>query len=240
MFKLCYTTVILLFITITAKSQKVWISGYLRDSSTHFPIAKGIISNSSDNKKVETDVNGFFRVKAAPNDLLFATAAAYRYDTLRYSILFGDTLTIYLAPLGNVLSNVTIRSQYSQYQLDSMERRGTFEQMRGRTLNAVSSDRSSGFGIILNLDRFTKKKYRNKKKEEKLFERTEELAYINYRYSPQLVASYTGLKGDSLRNFMYRFTPDYKWLRKHPSNDEVIYYINDKLKEYRNTPYRQS
>lgn len=239
MLKLCYTIGILFFTALHVKGQQGWISGYLRDSSTHFPIAKGIVSNSSDNKKVETDAKGFFRIKVAPNDLLYAVAPSYHYDTLRYSILFGDTLTVYLAPFGNVLANVTVRSQYSKYQVDSIERRGVFEQMRGQTLNAVSSNRTSGFGVILNLDRFTKKKYRNKKKEEALFEKTEQAAYVNYRYSPQLVAAYTGLKGDSLRIFMYRFTPDYEWLRAHPSNEEVINYINDKLKEYKKTPYKQ-
>ncbi len=239
MLKLCYTIVFLFFVALNVKGQQAWISGYLRDSTTHFPIAKGIISNASDNKKVETDAKGFFRIKAAPNDLLYAVAPSYRYDTIRYSILFGDTLTVYLAPLDHMLANVTVRSQYSRYQVDSIERRGVFEQMRGQTLNAVSSSRTSGFGVILNLDRFTKKKYRNKKKEEALFEKNEQVAYVNYRYSPQLVATYTGFKGDSLRIFMYRFTPDYEWLRAHPSNEEVIYYINDKLKEYKKTPYKQ-
>jgi hypothetical protein len=235
MFKLCYIIVALLFITKNANSQQRWISGYLRDSSTHFPIAKGMISNPANKKKVETDINGLFRIRVSPNDLLYVFASSYRYDTLRYSILYGDTLTIFLAPMGNVLANVTVQSQYNKYQLDSMNRRFTFEQMRGQTLNTVASNRSSGFGLTFNLDRFTKKKYRNKKKEEKLFEKTEQMAYINYRFPPQLVASYTGLKGDSLRNFLYRYTPDHKWLRQHPSNDDVFYYINDKLKEYRHT-----
>ena len=235
MLKLCYIIVAFLFIADNAYSQQRWISGYLRDSSTHFPIVKGTISNPVTRKKIETDANGFFRVRVSPDDLLYAFADTYRYDTLRYSILYGDTLTIYLVPLGNVLGNVTVRSQYTKYQLDSMERKATFDLMRGQTLNAIASNRSSGFGLTFNLDRFTKKKYRNKKKEEKLFEKTEERAYVNYRFSPPVVASYTGLKGDSLRHFIYRFTPSYEWLRQHPSNDDVLYYINEKLKEYKST-----
>ena len=131
------------------------------------------------------------------------------------------------------MPGVTVQSQYNKYQLDSIERRSAFEQMQGQTLNAIASNRSSGFGLTLNLDRFTKKKYRNKKKEEKRFQQTEEWAYVNYRFSPQLVGYYTRLQGDDLRDFIYRYTPDYTWLRKHPSNDDVINYINEKLNDYR-------
>jgi len=229
-----YCLLILGFCISNLNAQQFFISGYLKDSLTHFPIRGGTISNPSNKNKITTDANGFFRVKAAPNDVLYAIAPSYHYDTLRYSLLFTDTITIYLSPAGAVLPGLTVRSQYSKYQLDSIERKATFEQMRGQALNAVASNRSQGFGITLNLDRFTKKKYRNKKKEEKLFQKTEEVAYVNYRFSSQLVAYYTGLKGDSLRLFIYHYTPAYEWLRQHPSNEEVIYYINEKLKADRN------
>jgi len=130
------------------------------------------------------------------------------------------------------MPTVKVESRYNKYQLDSIERKRDFDQMRGTSLHAVSGP-SSGFGISINLDRFFKKKYRNKKKEERRFGNSEETAYINYRFSPHFVASYTGLKGNQLRDFMYQYTPTYQWLRQHLSNEEVIYYISDKLKIYR-------
>ena len=229
----------LIFFSASAHGQQRWISGYLKDSITHFPISGGTISNPATRNKVQTDINGFFRIRVQPNEVLYALAQSYKYDTLRYTILFGDTLTIYLEPAGNILANVTVQARYTRYQIDSMERRATFDQMRGQKLGTVSSDRSLGFGIALNLDRFTKKKYRNQKREEAFFEKTEQIAYINYRFSPQLVASYTGLKGEELRRFMYLYTPDYQWLRQHPSNDDIIYYLNDKLKQFRSAGNKQ-
>jgi len=218
---------------LPANSQG-WVSGRVRDSLTHFPVAKATVINSSMNTRVETDLNGLFKIKLAPNDVLYVVADSYHYDTVRYSILYGDTLNIYLSFSGDILPTVTVGSRYNKYQLDSMERRSTFEEMRGHTLNTISSDRTSGFGLIINLDRFTKKKYKNKKKEEKLFQQTEQTAYVNYRFSPQLVSFYSGLKSDKLRIFMYRYTPDYAWLRQHPSNEQIVYYISDKLKAFRN------
>jgi hypothetical protein len=47
------------------------------------------------------------------------------------------------------------------------------------------------------------------------------------------VAFYTGFKGDTLRQFLYENSPSYQWLRQHPTNEEVIYYISDQLKLYR-------
>jgi hypothetical protein len=100
-------------------------------------------------------------------------------------------------------------------------------------VSTVSSTNNGAFGVGLNLDKLFKKKYKDQKKSEKLFVSTEEQAYVNYRFSSQMVADYTGLKDEPLRDFLYRYTPSYKWLRQHPSDDEVLYYINDKIKEYR-------
>ncbi len=55
---------------------------------------------------------------------------------------------------------------------------------------------------------------------------------MQYRFSADLVGAYTGLKGDSLNNFINKYWPDYDWLRKHTSDEDVFYYINDKLKDY--------
>lgn len=233
MFRGCFLFFAVIFFSNSGYSQKAWISGYLKDSLTHFPIVKGTISNSGTNQRTETDAFGYFRIEVSPNDVLYAVAASYRYDTVRYSVLFGDTLSIYLSPSGNFLPGLTITSKYSQYQLDSMERRDTFLKMRGQAPGAIATNRSEGFGVVINLDRFTKKKYRNKKKEEVLFQKTERIAYVNYRFPAQLVAHYTGLRDKELRLFMYRYTPNYEWLRQHNSAEEVLYYINDKLKEYR-------
>ncbi|MGZ3859849.1 MAG: hypothetical protein ACXVMS_09975 [Flavisolibacter sp.] len=233
MLKSCFLVMACIVFLGPAVAQRTWISGVLRDSVTHDPIAGGMVFNQATRQKVSADAHGLFRVKVAPNDLLYLLAPAYHYDTLRYSLLFGDTLTVYLSPTGHMLPGVTIQSQYTQYQVDSIQRRAAYEQIGGHPLPVIENHKTGGFGLTLNLDRFTKNQYRNRKKADKQFERTEEWAYVQYRYSPELVAYYTQLKGDSLREFMYRYTPDYDWLRAHPSNDDVVNYISEKMKAYR-------
>lgn len=233
MIRVRHLLILLLAVAATGSAHGQWLTGYLRDSATHFPIRAGTITNSTNNLRVRTDASGLFRIKAAPNDLVFAAAPSYRHATLRYSTLFSDTVVVYLAPTGAVLPTVTVTAQYTKYQLDSMERKRTFEENRGRVLPAIASRPASGFGLTVNLDRFFKKKYQHKQRNERMYRGREEQAYVDYRFSPHLVAYYTGLKGDELKAFMQRYTPSYEWLRQHPYNEDVMYYLNDKIKLYK-------
>lgn len=232
MFKNYLLFIISIAISFTVPAQSKVISGYLLDSLTHFGIADGTVTNGTAGKSAKTGEKGFFRIKAAPNDFIYATAKSYHYDTMVYSYIFTDTITIYLSPAGNVLPNVTVTTKLNKYQLDSVERKTSFEQDMGKPMKTLSSNHETGFGLTFNLDKVFKKKYRDREKAEKMFEVREKLAYIDYRFSPYIVTYYTHLKGDDLRDFLRRYTPNYNWLRQHPNDEDVMLYINDKLKAW--------
>jgi hypothetical protein len=227
----CYF-LLLIGISCCCQAQTITVSGLLKDSITHFTISNGTILNEKTNVSFKTDASGLFSIKLSPGDMVLASAPGYHSDTLRYSFLSTDTLTLFLSPAGDILPNVTVSARYNKYQLDSIDRRSTFDLMRGNALSTVSTKRHEGFGIVLNLDRFTKRKYQDKRKQEKSFESTERMAYVNYRYPAAMVAFYTGYKGDTLRQFLYENTPSYQWLRQHQTNEEVIYFMNERLKLY--------
>lgn len=223
-----------IFFSAPIFSQSRSINGFLRDSVTLLSIPNGTITNSATNKKVKSDDKGFFRIEASPNDIIYASAKSYHFDTLRYSLMFTDTVTIFLSFAGNILPVVTVKGQYSKYQIDSMERKKDFDESRGMVLKTVArNDHPSGFGLTFNLDRVFRQKYRNQKKDEKLFNTLEKTAYIDYRFSPNLVAYFSGLKGDKLTSFINFSQPSFEWLRQHTTNEDVLYLINDKLKEYK-------
>ena len=228
-----YTFIFLLCLGSTAAAQQTWLAGYLKDSVTHFPITAGTISNNTTGQKVFTNEQGLFRIAVSPNDLIYALADNYAYDTLRYAPLGTDTITIYLSPTGSYLPTVTVEARYTRYQRDSMARRAEFEENTGTRLPAITSAPSGAFGVGINLDRVFKKKDSDKKKYERIYKNNEIAAYVAYRFSPQLVAHYTSLKGEPLRQFMYQYTPDYEWLRNHPHDDQILFYINDKLKQFK-------
>jgi len=226
--------IITVIVAVVANAQRRQVVGFLKDSLTDFTIPEGTITNATTKTEVKTDGNGFFRLQVAPKDFIYAVAKAYHYDTLNYSYIFTDTITIYLSPVGNILPNVTVSSEYNKYQLDSIRRKEDFEKLQGTPLRTLSHDHPSGFGLTFNLDPVFKSKYRDRKKQEQIFDNSEKMAYVNYRFSAHIVAYYTRLKGNALSKFLNLYTPAYGWLRQHTSNEEVMLYINDKLKEYRN------
>jgi hypothetical protein len=228
MYRLSLLITLLFFSGIT-HAQRKRVHGFLRDSITHFAIAYGTVNNSSIKKKVQSNSAGLFVIEVAPKDFLFAYAPTYKYDTLVYSYINTDTITIFLAPAGTILPTVIVTSRYSKYQLDSIKRKASFDETRS-TLKTVSKSNTPGFGVGINLDRFFKQKDKHKKSSERTMIMLEKNAYINYRFSPYIVATYTGLKGDKLQAFINQHTPDYAWLINHPTNEDVIYYINDKLR----------
>lgn len=222
---------LLLFAAGGARAQ--WLQGYIKDSMTHFPVYGVTITNTTQNERVQSDEKGFFRIRALPNDLLYVYKRDYRNDTLRFNLLYSDTIDFYLAPTGAMLPTVTVQSRYNRYQLDSIDRKREFEEVVGYRAPAVTRPQSGAFGVGISLDRVFKKREKEKKESERDYYRYEKDAYVAYRFSPHIVAYYTGMKGDLLRQFMGRYTPTYEWLRQHPSNDDVLFYINDKLKLFK-------
>lgn len=226
--------VFLLLAALPALAQKRIVHGYVRDSATQYPLKNVAVINETARKSVSTDSTGAFTILVTFGDLLFFDANGYRFDTVHCDHVLPDTLKIYLTPV-NTLQGVTVTtvSKYNQYQQDSIRRRENFyADIGGPRTKTFAKTSNSGAGLGINLDRFFKKKERAKKVAIEDFDEQEKESYINYRFTPELVSQYTGFHGDTLNNFMIRYRPDYKWLRAHPSNEDLVYYINDKLKDY--------
>jgi hypothetical protein len=231
MIKTCYLIITVFVIYYSAAAQKQFINGIIQDSLTHFPIRAVKVSNTATKKIAYSNSKGIFSIEAGPGEVIVTSYAGYKSYSITYSTLVTDTIKLYLSSVATTLPTVSISSRYNQYQLDSINRRRDITQMRGGRLNNIS--RADGFGIVINLDRVFKKKYQYQRKNEKLFKQRERAAYISYRYSPQLVAYYTGLRGEELANFLEKHTPSYEWLRKHTLDEQVFDYINGQLKLFK-------
>lgn len=230
MYKVSLYLIVFISLAHLANAQRKQVAGFLQDSVTHFPVINGTITNYTTKQQTKTDEKGFFRIEAVPNEIIYALAENYRYFSLTYSAIYSDTLVLYLPPAGNLLPDVTVRTKYNRYQLDSIRRKKEFDDSREKTLGQMSSSPNAGFGVAFNLDKILKRKLISSNRSKKVYEEMEKTQYIDFRFSPHMVAYYTGLKGDPLRSFMNRNQPEYKWLRHHPANEDVMYYINDKLK----------
>lgn len=220
------------FFPLVLFAQKRTVTGYVLDSTGYFPLANAKVANVNTNKSVQTDKRGRFQISATPGDMLFVTAKTYHFRQLKYSML-QDTLFIYMGLLPNELPGVTVYAQgYTRYQQDSIKRLTEFrEKMVSPQYEPVSKANSQGAGVGINLD-YMSSREKSKRKAKKMFEEEERAAYVNFRFSPELVSSYTGLKGDSLQHFRSKYSPGYDWLRAHTTDEDVLYYINDQLKIY--------
>jgi hypothetical protein len=228
--------ILALFFCIAAQAQKNngTVFGYLRDSVTHEPIILASVTNLNTGKTVMTGNTGRFKIELSENQVLSFAAVGYHFDTIQYTNthLLKDTLALILSPLTYSLGNVTVTSRgISRYQADSIERRKDF--LRGVVdykIPAVAQA-NSGAGIALNIDRFSRRE-RDKRKAWAFFDANEREAYINYRFPAALVTSFSGLKDDALQQFMQQYRPSAEWLRKHVTEEDIKYYINEKLKVY--------
>lgn len=230
-FSSSFLILFLLLLSFTPLHAQVWINGYIKDKLSHAPVVNVEVRSSLSNTL--SDSNGFFKVRVAKEDIISVKKFGYRFHTIPISLhTIDSSLTVYMDPLGTVMKTVTVKTSYSAYQMDSLKRRMVFDEGRSKT-SFVSKQYHPGFGLVLNLDRLTKSNDKHLKKQREIFEKTEQWAYIRYRFSDSLVQSYTGLTGNSLHLFMNRYTPSYEWLRTHPSKMEVVNYINEKLKLFR-------
>ena len=87
-----------------------------------------------------------------------------------------------------------------------------------------------GFGVGISLDRWSKKEKQERKARD-IFEMMEEEAYVNFRWNEETVKKYTTFRDDELIEFMERNRPQYAWLRKNPTEESLLYYINTALKK---------
>ena len=213
------------------------VTGYLKDSVTSAPITLASVRNINTNTTVMTTGKGRFTIEVGENHILSFAAVGYFFDTLQYSNLYlvQDTLYPFLTPLARDLGNVTVTTRgMSRYQLDSMERRKDFLQDIVNYTIPTVSQANSGAGIALNLDRFSRHE-KNKRRAMQFYETNEKEAYINYRFNTALVQSLTGFKDEKLHLFIQKHRPSYEWLRKHVTEEDIRYYINDQLKSFAKT-----
>jgi len=225
-------SILLLLIGLIGLAQEKRMVGVITDSFYKTKVSYASITNINGGKTVISDENGIFRMNIEKGNLISIASINHYTDTiyLTSTILKEDTAYFFLKPISKNLKDVTVVSNVNRYQYDSASRRRLFLQDVGGNKIPLVSNANSGAGVGISLDRFSKRE-KNKRKAYEIFDMLEKEHYINYRFSFQTVIKYTGLKGEKLIEFMTKYRPNYNWLRKNLTEEDIKYYINDKLKE---------
>ena len=216
-------------------AQAKTLPGKVVNKTTNDAVRAVTIRNVNTGKTLAGKGDGSFAIEVNKGQILAFTANGFYTDTLTVSdsVLSLSGLRIGLKPLPSTLQNVTVTAGRTAYQNDSLARREDFLALVGnKEIPAVSRANDLGFGIGINLDRYGKTEKR-KRNARDLFDLLEEDAYVNYRWNEAVVEKYTRFKGEQLYNFMQMYRPAYAWLRKHLSEEDLLYYINDKLKKFK-------
>lgn len=228
-------TVAIAFITITrACPAQMIFEGYVKDRSDSTALEAATVKNINTRRVVTADDQGIFRIPADFNDRLVITAVGYLPDTLTVKPqLFLKAPVVLLVKAFSSLAPLAVYSDH--YQADSLESRTDYEKVyksrADRMISRKSVKGEPGFGLSFSPLSYFSDRAKSRRRLLKRLHYNEEQAYVDYRFSPVMVSRYTGLKGDSLRIFLQRYRPTYKYCTQAKDMD-ILLYINDCLREF--------
>lgn len=234
MMKVLTTFLLTIICFIGYGQQSDYVFGFVTDSITELPVQDAHVAVVGGDTADYTNSSGLFVIKGQPGDSISIVRVGYfeARIALQGVVMALDTMHIILKPKTHELESVIVSAyDYEDYQADSIDRTQFFEATIGYAL-PLFDRANTGAGLGISLDRIFGHKQRNKKRALRLFNSVEEQKYVDFRFNPILVHSYTGFKGDSLQQFMNKYSPSYRWLRSHETQEDILYYINDQLKKH--------
>lgn len=208
-----------------AVNAQVVITGTVKDGVSQSPLYLATVSDKSTGEAALTDSSGFYHINTQGGDTI--TYSFIGFYTKSYVIPLRLTRIIHdveLIPRSHTLTEVEIKA-LSPYERDSLDRIETFSHYLDQPKTPLISSNAhsvydvpnpnynDAFGISLNPFTFFSKKNREKRHFGKMFPKFEKQAFINSRYTPELVHKLTGLTGDSLSLFLFKFQPSYELVR---------------------------
>lgn len=208
-----------------AVRAQVVITGTVKDGVSQSPLYLATVLDKSTGEAALTDSSGFYRINAKDGDTI--TYSFIGFYTKSYVIplrLIRIIHDVELIPRSHTLTEVEIKA-LTPYERDSLDRIETFRHYLDQPKTPfVSSNAHSvydvpnpnyndAFGISLSPFTFFSKKNKERRKFDKMYPKIEKQDFINSRYTPALVHKLTGLTGDSLSLFLFKFRPSYELTR---------------------------
>ncbi|HEV7781677.1 MAG TPA: carboxypeptidase-like regulatory domain-containing protein [Chitinophagaceae bacterium] len=225
--KYCFLFVILLIHICPSVSAQVQVSGRVYEENDSLIVAATVRNK---NRKVSSysDRDGRYHIFADEGDTLLFSAAGFIPDTV--TVMLHMLLTSYDVTLTRksvLLERVEVSASYRQ---DSIDRHNFYANVLRK--NPVVSRPANGFGISFSPTGAFSKAARQKRALKKRLLQQDKEDYIDRSFPAEWVQRLTGLKGDSLNLFMYRYRPSYDFCR-NTDRPGMTLYINDKLKEFK-------
>ena len=213
------------------------LTGAVVDKTTRLAISGALVSMGR--SKTYTNSYGVFELTPSSlTDSLKITHFAYK----TYSALVNKatgTLRIELEPLVISLNTVTVKGS-RDFKQDSINNRITYASQfnyKGPTvMDAFSGNPNKQPGELISVNpliliaALTKKSTPEYKFRQTLL-RDEQSDYVDRKFNRGIVGQVTGLKGDTLAEFVTRYRPTYEYVKKSTDYDIEVY-IKESLKAF--------
>lgn len=227
----------ILFTGVCSYGQK--ITGIVIDQTTKQPVS-GVAISLGDSK-TSTNFQGLFEIELTGlNDSL--KVAHFGYKTYKAPLSKAiTTVHIELEPAVISLKEVTIHSNRDEdFKKDSIENRIAYAKQfnyKGPTImDAFTGNTNRQPGELISVNPFIiiaalTKKSTPEYKFNKILIRDEEAEYVDRKFNKGIVSRITGLKGDTLSEFLVNYRPAYQFAKKATDYDMELY-IKDCLKKF--------
>lgn len=222
---------VFLFAFSTQLGAQQTLKGKVYEAVTDSVMPAVNILNSNTKISTRSGTDGTYSIAAAEGDIIIFSTSGYQPDTI--TVRFDYLLTQYDATMLRrviVLQGVKIAANY---QADSLNRRNYYNHIYEAKAGIRSPNRPmDGVGVTLSPVSFFSKESKQTRTLRKRLEKEERENFIDHSFPLSWVKSLTGLSGDSLSLFMYRYRPSYSFCRK-TGREGMLLYVNAKLKEFR-------
>lgn len=184
------------------------LKGQVTEKGSKQPLYPVTVVNLSTQRSTYTTQDGFYSIQAVAGDKIAFSYIGYKAVQYQMPISIGTyTTDVSMESVSYRLQEVILMPDYTQYQVDSIERVQKYRPFLSRTKsNAVASPFS-----------FVAEKFNKRSKQifkfQKNFNKWESERYIDTRYTPELVEEMTGMDGDSVGYFMNAYPMPFDYAR---------------------------
>lgn len=224
----------ILAILLALPSYAQTLRGTVVDGTSGTPLSAVAIFNSSNKQYVYTDIKGAFSISANKGDQVTFSLIGFKIQQKNVPAAIGTpVMRIELFPLSYELEEFVYHPVYTPYQIDSMERKSTYQ----RALARVHG------GSVMSPVTFLAERLSKRSQQifrfQKSFNYWEGQKFIESRYAPELVQQLTGLKGDTLAYFMNANPMPYDYARV-ASELELKMWIREHFRDWQKNPHYPS
>ncbi|HLG40545.1 MAG TPA: carboxypeptidase-like regulatory domain-containing protein [Chitinophagaceae bacterium] len=206
------------------------LKGKIYEAETDSVIATANVLNVSTKQTARSGKDGHYEITAAEGEKIIFSIAGFRPDTI--TITSTLLLTQHDVTLNREYISLKPVTVINSYEADSLARREYYKKIYNQPGITGRNTPSNGVGVVLSPLSFFSRESRQKRQLKKRLIKEEQEYYIDRAFPAEWVERLTGLHGDSLSLFIFRYRPSYGFCRK-TDRDDMLIYINDKLKEFK-------